>query len=32
MGYKLFYDEDVNRYGPKDVLKFKPVPDLISFQ
>jgi hypothetical protein len=32
MGYKLFYDEDVRRYGPADVLKFKPVPELISYQ
>lgn len=32
LGYKLFYDEDVRRYEAKDVLKFKPVPDLISFQ
>ena len=32
MGYKLFYDEDIHRYEPADVLKFKPVPDLISYQ
>jgi hypothetical protein len=32
MGYKLFYDEDVRRYGPADVLRFKPVPELISYQ
>jgi hypothetical protein len=32
MGYKLFYDEDVKRYQARDVLKFKPVPDLVSFQ
>jgi predicted small lipoprotein YifL len=32
MGYKLFYDEDINRYGARDVLKFKPVPELVSFQ
>jgi hypothetical protein len=32
LGYKLFYDEDVRRYGPADVLKFKPVPELVSFQ
>ena len=32
MGYKLFYDEDVKRYQAADVLKFKPVPELISFQ
>jgi hypothetical protein len=32
LGYKLFYDEDVKRYGAADVLKFKPVPELVSFQ
>jgi hypothetical protein len=32
LGYKLFYDEDVKRYGPSDVLKFKPVPELVSYQ
>jgi hypothetical protein len=32
MGYKLFYDEDVKVYQAADVLKFKPVPELISFQ
>ena len=32
LGYKLFYDEDVKRYSAADVLKFKPVPELISFQ
>ncbi len=32
MGYKLFYDEDVHRYQAKDVLRFEPVPDLVSFQ
>ena len=32
LGYKLFLDEDVKRYGAADVLKFKPVPELISFQ
>ncbi len=32
MGYKLFYDEDIRRYGAGDVLKFEPAPDLISFQ
>jgi hypothetical protein len=32
LGYKLFYDEDVKRYSPRDVLKFKPVPELISYQ
>jgi hypothetical protein len=32
MGYKLFYDEDIHRYGPADVLRFTPVPELISYQ
>lgn len=32
LGYKLFYDEDVRRYAAADVLKFKPVPELISYQ
>lgn len=32
LGYKLFYDEDVRRYGPADVLRFDRVPELISFQ
>lgn len=32
MGYKLFYDEDVKRYGPADVLRFKPAPELVSYQ
>jgi hypothetical protein len=32
MGYKLFYDEDIKRYGPTDVLRFKPVPELVSYQ
>ncbi len=32
MGYKLFYDEDVRRYAPSDVLKFKPVPEYVSYQ
>jgi hypothetical protein len=32
LGYKLFYDEDVKRYSPRDVLRFKPVPELVSYQ
>jgi hypothetical protein len=32
LGYKLFYDEDVKRYGPADLLKFKNVPELVSYQ
>jgi hypothetical protein len=32
LGYKLFYDEDVKMYAPAEVLRFKPVPDYISYQ
>lgn len=32
LGYKLFYDEDVRMYAPRDVLRFKPVPEYISYQ
>jgi hypothetical protein len=32
LGYKLFYDEDVNLYQPHDVLAFQHVPDYISYQ
>lgn len=32
LGYKLFYDEDVQRYTPGEVLRFKPAPELISYQ
>jgi hypothetical protein len=32
IGYKLFYDEDVNRYAPAEVLRFKPTPELVSYQ
>jgi hypothetical protein len=32
LGYKIFYDEDIKRYRPADVLKFKNVPELISYQ
>ncbi|MEV8503392.1 hypothetical protein AB0368_01025 [Actinoplanes sp. NPDC051475] len=32
LGYKLFYDEDVKRYGAGDLLRFKDVPELVSFQ
>jgi hypothetical protein len=32
LGYKLFYDEDVRRYAPRDVLKFRPVPEYVSYQ
>jgi hypothetical protein len=32
VGYKLFYDEDVNMYAPRDVLRFRPTPEYISYQ
>jgi hypothetical protein len=32
LGYKLFYDEDVNMYTPAEVLTFQPVPEYISYQ
>ncbi|WP_082772123.1 hypothetical protein [Actinoplanes sp. TFC3] len=32
LGYKLFYDEDIKRYSAEDLLKFKNVPELVSFQ
>ncbi len=32
LGYKLFYDEDIKRYTPAEVLRFKPAPELISYQ
>jgi hypothetical protein len=32
LGYKLFYDEDVQRYRPAEVLRFTPAPELISYQ
>ena len=32
IGYKLFYDEDVRLYQPRDVLRFTPVPDYVSYQ
>ncbi|MEU7904643.1 hypothetical protein [Actinoplanes sp. NPDC049118] len=32
LGYKLFYDEDVRRYAPADLLRFSDVPELISYQ
>jgi hypothetical protein len=32
MGYKLFYDEDIKRYTPSEVLRIKPVPDYVSYQ
>jgi hypothetical protein len=32
IGYKLFYRQDVNLYLPKDVLRFKPTPEYVSYQ
>jgi len=32
LGYKLFYDEDVARYGPAEVLAFSHVPEYVSYQ
>ena len=32
MGFKLFYDEDVNRMGPREVHRIRPRVRFISFQ
>ncbi|CAI9418673.1 hypothetical protein [Nocardioides sp. T2.26MG-1] len=32
MGFKLFYDEDVRRMGPRDVFGLRPKVRLVSFQ
>ncbi|MDP3891406.1 hypothetical protein [Nocardioides sp.] len=32
MGFKLFYDEDVNRMGPREVHRLRPPVRFISFQ
>ena len=32
MGFKLFYDEDVNRMGPPEVHRIRPVVRFVSFQ
>jgi hypothetical protein len=32
VGYKLFYDEDINMFAPRDVLRFRPTPEYISYQ
>jgi len=32
IGYKLFYDEDVNIYRPRDLLRFAPTPEYVSYQ
>jgi hypothetical protein len=31
-GFKLFYDEDSNRYRPDEVVALTPSPDLITYQ
>jgi len=32
MGFKLFYDEDVNRMGPDEVFRLRPDVRFVSFQ
>jgi hypothetical protein len=32
VGYKLFYDEDINIYTPREVLRFRPTPEYVSYQ
>ena len=32
MGFKLFYDEDVNRFTPAQVRKVRPAVRLVSYQ
>ncbi len=32
MGFKLFYDEDVNMLAPRDVLGIRPRVDYVSYQ
>ncbi|TQS46408.1 hypothetical protein [Cryptosporangium phraense] len=32
LGYKLFYDEDVARYQPSEVLAFSQPPEYVSYQ
>jgi hypothetical protein len=31
-GLKLFYDEDINRFSPKEAIALNPSPDLLSYQ
>lgn len=31
-GFKLFYDEDVNMFAPRDVLGIRPRVDYVSYQ
>lgn len=32
MGFKLFYDEDVRRLGPREVFRIRPTVRFVSFQ
>ncbi|WP_041546672.1 MULTISPECIES: hypothetical protein [unclassified Nocardioides] len=32
MGFKLFYDEDVHRMGPREVFALRPRVRFVSFQ
>jgi len=32
MGFKLFYDEDINRFTPREVLRIRPDVRFVSFQ
>ena len=32
MGFKLFYDEDINIFRPRDIHKIKPRVDFVSYQ
>ena len=31
-GFKLFFDEDVDMFGPSDLLGLTPVPSVVSYQ
>jgi hypothetical protein len=31
-GFKLFFDEDTNMFEPREVMRFRDVPDLITYQ
>ena len=32
MGFKLFYDEDVNRFSPAEVRRIRPAVRFVSYQ
>jgi hypothetical protein len=32
IGYKLFYRQDIDIYTPRDVLRFRPTPEYVSYQ